>query len=84
MKNTRVQICAACGSATGRACQSFSRGITAHDPADSLRIDIGKNQIPLAYRRQDEVKYIELDEHKVFDPTPAIQLDKEILGEIGK
>ena len=58
--------------------------ITAHDPADSLRIDIGKNQIPPADRRQDGVKYIDLDEQKIFDPTPAIQLIKEILGEAGK
>jgi iron(III) transport system substrate-binding protein len=58
--------------------------INARDPADSLRIDIAKNQIPLADRRQDGVKYIDLDEHKVFDPNPAIQLIKEILGETGK
>jgi len=30
------------------------------------------------------VKYIDLDEHKVFDPTPAIRLVKETLGGIGK
>ena len=58
--------------------------ITARDPTDSLRIDIAKNQIPLADRRRDGVKYIDLDEHKVFDPTPAIRLLKETLGEIGK
>jgi iron(III) transport system substrate-binding protein len=58
--------------------------IAAHDPADSLRIDIAKNQIPSADRRQEGVKYIDLDEHKVFDPTPAIQLIKDTLGEIGK
>jgi iron(III) transport system substrate-binding protein len=56
----------------------------AHDPADSLRIDIAKQQIPAADRRQDGVKYIDLDEQKVFDPTPAIQLIKETLGELGK
>ena len=58
--------------------------IGAHDPADSLRIDIAKQQIPAADRRQDGVKYIDLDEQRVFDPTPAIQLIKETLGEIGK
>lgn len=58
--------------------------IAAHDPADSLRIDVSKQQIPLADRRQDGVKYIDLDEQKAFDPTPAIQLIKETLGEIGK
>ncbi len=58
--------------------------IGAHDPADSLRIDIAKQQIPAADRRQDGVKYIDLDEQKVFDPTPAIQLIKETLGELGK
>jgi len=58
--------------------------IAAHDPADSLRIDIAKNQIPAADRRQDGVKYIDLDEQKVFDPSPAIQLIKDTLGEIGK
>lgn len=58
--------------------------IAAHDPADSLRIDIAKNQIPAADRRQDGVRYIDLDEQKVFDPGPAIQLIKETLGEIGK
>ena len=36
------------------------------------------------FRRQDGVKYIDLDEQKVFDPTPAIQLIKDTLGEIGK
>jgi hypothetical protein len=30
------------------------------------------------------IKYIDLDEQKVFDPTPAIQLIKETLGELGK
>jgi len=58
--------------------------IAAHDPADSLRIDVSKNQIPMTDRRQDGVKYVDLDEQKVFDPTPAIQLIKETLGEIGK
>ena len=58
--------------------------IAAHDPADSLRIDVSKHQIPPADRRQDGVKYLDLDEQKVFDPTPAIQLIKETLGEIGK
>jgi iron(III) transport system substrate-binding protein len=58
--------------------------IGAHDPADSLRIDIAKQQIPAADHRQDSVKYIDLDEQKVFDPTPAIQLIKETLGELGK
>ncbi len=58
--------------------------IATHDPADSLRIDIGKNQIPAADRRQDGVKYIDLDEQKVFDPAPAIQLIKDTLGEMGK
>lgn len=58
--------------------------IAAHDPADSLRIDVSKQQIPLADRRQDGVKYLDLDEQKVFDPTPAIQLIKETLGESGK
>ena len=58
--------------------------IGAHDPADSLRIDIPKNQIPPADRRQDGVKYIDLDEQKVFDPSPAIQLIKETLGDAGK
>lgn len=58
--------------------------ISAHDPADSLRMDIPKNQIPTPDRRQDGVKYLDLDENKVFDPSPAIQLIKETLGEIGK
>ncbi|HSQ12832.1 MAG TPA: hypothetical protein VLM90_07435, partial [Candidatus Deferrimicrobium sp.] len=58
--------------------------VAAHDSADSLRIDIAKNQIPAVDRRQDGVKYIDLDEQKVFDPSPAIQLIKETLGEIGK
>jgi iron(III) transport system substrate-binding protein len=58
--------------------------IAAHDPADSLRIDIAKNQIPAADRRQDGVRYIDLDEQKVFDPNPAIQLIKDSLGEAGK
>jgi iron(III) transport system substrate-binding protein len=58
--------------------------VAAHDPADSLRIDIPKNQIPAMDRRQDSVKYIDLDEQKVFDTNPAIQLLKDTLGEIGK
>ena len=58
--------------------------VAAHDSADSLRIDIAKNQIPAVDRRQDGVKYIDLDEQKVFDPSPAIQLVKDTLGEIGK
>lgn len=58
--------------------------IAAHDVADSLRIDVAKNQIPAADRRQDTVRYIDLDEQKVFDASPAIQLIKETLGEAGK
>ena len=58
--------------------------IAAPDPADSLRVDIAKAQIPVADRRQDGVKYIDLDEQKVFDASPAIQLIKETLSEIGK
>jgi iron(III) transport system substrate-binding protein len=58
--------------------------LEAHDPADSLRIDIPKNQIPLPDRRQEGIRYIDLDEQKVFDAGPAVQLVKETLAEIGK
>jgi iron(III) transport system substrate-binding protein len=58
--------------------------LAANDAADSLRIDVPKGQIPAADRRQDGIKYIDLDEQKVFDATPAIQLIKDTLGELGK
>jgi ABC-type Fe3+ transport system substrate-binding protein len=53
-------------------------------PADSLRIDIPKDYIPLADRRQDGVKYMDLDDQKVSDPNPPLQLIKDTLSESGK
>jgi len=51
---------------------------------DSLRIDIPKDYIPLADRRQDGVKYMDLDDSNVSDAKPAIQLVKDLLAATGK
>jgi iron(III) transport system substrate-binding protein len=53
-------------------------------PVDSLRIDIPKDYIPLSDRRQDGVKYMDLDDQKVSDPNPPLQLIKDTLADIGK
>ena len=53
-------------------------------PVDSLRIDIPKDYIPLTDRRQDGVKYLDLDDQKFADPNPPIQIIKDTLAEIGK
>jgi iron(III) transport system substrate-binding protein len=58
--------------------------VEAKAPADSLRVDIPKDYIPLPDRRQDGVKYLDLDDSKVSDPKPAIQLIKDLLSESGK
>ena len=48
------------------------------------RVDVPKDYIPLPDRRQDGVKYLDLDDSKVADPNPAIQLVKDLLSESGK
>ena len=53
-------------------------------PVDSLRMDISKDYIPLADRRQDGVKYIDLDDQKVSDPNPPLEFIKDTLSESGK
>ena len=53
-------------------------------PVDSLRIDIPKDYIPLSDRRQEGVKYMDLDDQKVADPNPPLQLIKDTLADIGK
>ena len=53
-------------------------------PVDSLRIDIPKDYIPLSDRRQESVKYLDLDDQKVSDPNPPLQLIKNTLSESGK
>jgi iron(III) transport system substrate-binding protein len=53
-------------------------------PVDSLRIDIPKDYIPLSDRRQNGVKYMDLDDQKVSDPNPPLQLIKDTLADIGK
>jgi len=50
-------------------------------PVDSLRIDIPKDYIPLADRRQNGVNYMDLDEQKLSDPNPPLQLIKDSLAE---
>jgi iron(III) transport system substrate-binding protein len=53
----------------------------ARNPADSLRIDIGKDYIPIADRRAEGVRYIDVDDQDFLDPAPALQVIKETLGE---
>ena len=53
-------------------------------PVDSLRIDIPKDYIPLSDRRQEGVTYMDLDNQKVSDPNPPLQLIKDTLSESGK
>ena len=51
---------------------------------DSLTIDIPKDYIPLTDRRQDGVRYMDLDDQKASNPNPPVQLIKDALAEIGK
>ena len=64
---------------------TYQRAVfNAQAPADSLRIDIAKDFIPIADRRQDGIKYIDLDEPEYLDANPPVQLLKEILSENAK
>jgi len=53
----------------------------ARNPADSLRTDIAKDYIPLADRRVEGVRYLDVDDQEFLDPTPALQVVKETLAE---
>jgi iron(III) transport system substrate-binding protein len=58
--------------------------VNAQAPADSLRIDIAKDYIPAADRRQEGIKYLDLDDQEYLDVNPPVQLLKELLSETGK
>src|SRR5712692_433097 len=49
--------------------------------ADSLRVDIPKDDVPLEARRQPEGKYLMINKPEWFDMTPILNVVKEALGE---
>jgi iron(III) transport system substrate-binding protein len=53
----------------------------ARNPVDSLRIDVVKDYIPVADRRVEGVRYIDVDDQDFLDPAPALQVIKETLGD---
>ena len=52
--------------------------------ADSLRIDIPKDEIRSEYRRRDGVRYLEIDRHEFSDPKPIDDLMKKFLKSPGR
>lgn len=55
--------------------------VQARSPADSLRIDVAKDYIPLADRRAEGIRYLDVDEQDFLDPAPALQVIKDTLAE---
>ena len=53
---------------------------TAGDPKNSRRIDIPKDHIPTAERRQDGMKYFDIDDPEAKDINPAIKLIDEVVA----
>jgi iron(III) transport system substrate-binding protein len=53
----------------------------ARNAVDSLRIDVAKDYIPVADRRAEGVRYLDVDEQDYLDPAPALQVIKETLAE---
>jgi iron(III) transport system substrate-binding protein len=49
--------------------------------ADSLRVDIPKDDVPPEARRQPQGKYLMINRPEWFDMTPILSLVKEALGE---
>src|ERR671919_1199304 len=57
---------------------------TAESPADSLRIDIPKDDVPYLNRRLDGVKYLDTGKPEWIDMAPIINVVNEALKEAGK
>ena len=60
------------------------RTSTAESPADSLRIDIPKDDVPYLNRRLDGVKYLDTGKPEWIDMAPIINVVNEALKSMGK
>jgi iron(III) transport system substrate-binding protein len=57
---------------------------TAESPADSLRIDIPKDDVPYLNRRLDGVKYLDTGKPEWIEMKPIIEVVNEVLRAAGK
>jgi len=57
---------------------------TAESPADSLRIDIPKDDVPVASRRLEGIKYLDTGKPEWIDMKPILDVVKEALKAAGK
>jgi iron(III) transport system substrate-binding protein len=53
-------------------------------PADSMRIDIPKDDVPMLVRRQEGVKYLDATSPKFMSSKPVIKVVNEALAAAGK
>ena len=60
------------------------RTMNSESPADSLRIDIPKDEVPLLGRRLDGIKYLDTGKPEWIDMKPIIDVVNEGLKEAGK
>jgi iron(III) transport system substrate-binding protein len=60
------------------------RTMTAESPADSLRIDIPKDEVPYENRRLEGIKYLDTGKPEWIDMKPIIDVVNEALKAAGK
>jgi len=60
------------------------RTATAESPADSLRIDIPKDEVPYEARRLDGVNYIDTGKPEWIEMKPILDVVNEALKAAGK
>jgi iron(III) transport system substrate-binding protein len=60
------------------------RTSTAESPADSLRIDIPKDEVPLQGRRLDDIKYLDTGKPEWIEMKPILDVVNEALKAAGK
>ena len=60
------------------------RTMNAESPADSLRIDIPKEEVPYDNRRLDGIKYLDTGKPEWIEMKPIIDVVNEALKAVGK
>ena len=60
------------------------RTLTGESPADSLRIDIPKDEVPLLQRRLPDIKYVDTGKPEWIEMKPIIDVVNEALRSAGK
>ena len=60
------------------------RTMNSESPADSLRIDIPKEEVPLLGRRLDGIKYLDTGKPEWIEMKPIIDVVNDSLKDAGK